>query len=39
MQKQYPDVKLAIGSLGDSKVIEEAASEADIVVREYKKLQ
>ncbi|KAG7411487.1 hypothetical protein Forpe1208_v009668 [Fusarium oxysporum f. sp. rapae] len=32
VQKQYPDVKLAIGSLDDSKVIEKAASEADIVV-------
>ncbi|KAF5686297.1 nucleoside diphosphate sugar epimerase [Fusarium circinatum] len=32
VQKQYPDVKLAIGSLDDSKVIEKAASEADIVI-------
>ncbi|KAF5561826.1 nucleoside diphosphate sugar epimerase [Fusarium phyllophilum] len=32
VQKQYPDVKLAVGSLDDSKVIEKAASEADIVI-------
>ncbi|KAF4426506.1 hypothetical protein F53441_14129 [Fusarium austroafricanum] len=32
VQKQYPKVKLAIGSLDDSKVIEKAASEADIVL-------
>ncbi|RKK72121.1 hypothetical protein BFJ69_g10384 [Fusarium oxysporum] len=32
VQKQYPDVKLAIGSLDDSKVIEKAASDADIVI-------
>ncbi|KAF5250660.1 hypothetical protein FOXYS1_14857 [Fusarium oxysporum] len=32
VQKQYPNVKLAIGSLDDSKVIEKAASEADIVI-------
>ncbi|KAF5628955.1 nucleoside diphosphate sugar epimerase [Fusarium sp. NRRL 52700] len=32
VQKQYPDVKLAIGSLDDSKVIEKASSEADIVI-------
>jgi N-acetyl-gamma-glutamylphosphate reductase len=36
VQKQYPDVKLAIGSLDDFKVIEKAASEADIVIREFK---
>ncbi|KAF5964682.1 nucleoside diphosphate sugar epimerase [Fusarium coicis] len=32
VQKQYPAVKLAVGSLDDSKVIEKAASEADIVI-------
>ncbi|TXC04536.1 hypothetical protein FocTR4_00000173, partial [Fusarium oxysporum f. sp. cubense] len=32
VQKQYPNVKLAIGSLDDSRVIEKAASEADIVI-------
>ncbi|CAG2010430.1 unnamed protein product [Fusarium graminearum] len=32
VQKQYPDVKLAIGSLDDSDVIKKAASEADIVI-------
>jgi nucleoside-diphosphate-sugar epimerase len=32
VQKQYPDVKLAIGSLDDSEVIKKAASEADIVI-------
>ncbi|KAF5577109.1 nucleoside diphosphate sugar epimerase [Fusarium pseudoanthophilum] len=32
VQKEYPDVKLAIGSLDDSEVIEKAASEADIVI-------
>ncbi|KAF5676905.1 nucleoside diphosphate sugar epimerase [Fusarium heterosporum] len=32
VQKQYPKVKLAIGSLDDSDVIEKAASEADIVI-------
>jgi nucleoside-diphosphate-sugar epimerase len=34
VQKQYPDVKLAIGTLDDSEVIKKAASEADIVIRE-----
>ena len=34
IQKQYPEVKLAIGSLDDSDVIKKAASEADIVIRE-----
>jgi hypothetical protein len=34
VQKQYPDVKLAIASLDDSEVIKKAASEADIVIRE-----
>ncbi|KAM0286896.1 hypothetical protein ACHAO9_008021 [Fusarium lateritium] len=32
VQKHYPDVKLAIGSLDDSEVIKKAASEADIVI-------
>ncbi|KAI6764363.1 hypothetical protein HG530_008152 [Fusarium avenaceum] len=32
VQKQYPDVKLAIGSLDDYEVIKKAASEADIVI-------
>ncbi|KAM0491391.1 hypothetical protein ACHAP8_010658 [Fusarium lateritium] len=32
VQRQYPDVKLAIGSLDDSDVIKKAASEADIVI-------
>lgn len=34
VQRQYPEVKLAIGSLDDSEVIKKAASEADIVIRE-----
>ncbi|KAJ4263353.1 hypothetical protein NW762_006171 [Fusarium torreyae] len=32
IQKQYPEVKLAIGSLDDSAIIKKAASEADIVI-------
>lgn len=35
VQKQYPDVKLAIGSLDDYEVIKKAASEADIVIRGF----
>ncbi|KAL4731024.1 hypothetical protein ACLX1H_003066 [Fusarium chlamydosporum] len=34
VQRQYPEVKLAIGSLDDSEVIKKAASEADIVIRD-----
>ncbi|KAF4969183.1 hypothetical protein FSARC_3559 [Fusarium sarcochroum] len=32
VQKEYPEVKLAVGSLDDSEVIKKAASEADIVI-------
>ena len=32
---KYPKAKLVYGSLDDSAVIEKAAAEADIVVRQY----
>jgi hypothetical protein len=35
VKARYPSVKLVYGSLDDSAVIEKAAAEADIVVRQY----
>lgn len=36
LSKSYPDVHIVHGELDDSKVIEKAAGEADVVVREYR---
>jgi hypothetical protein len=35
IQKKYRNVSFAFGSLDDASVVEKAAAEADIVIREY----
>lgn len=35
VKAKYPSVTLVYGDLSDSDVIEKAAAEADIVIREY----
>jgi Trk K+ transport system NAD-binding subunit len=34
IQEAYPDVKIVLGSLDDAEIIKNAASTADIVIRE-----